>query len=218
MSAQIKVQLVNRRIVINATRATGGVSHTSEKVSETRNGEAVETHTRGTRNVDHDGAVKRIDQANRRVITTIKKHARHTPLGWIVPEDRVDAMESDLQEAYGACHDANRYAESEGSARRVQPAIAYASVDWNDPSLSRLVFDALAERVQAQVDLAKSLPVDRLAEVKAELLQIATLVSGPARQCLECAARDIHAIKRDRLAGKEPDLSVLEAAVGWFTL
>jgi hypothetical protein len=203
-------------VVIDMTRCSGGVTHESIKLNESRNGDSVETESKIIKHVDHERAVAKIAQARSKVIGVIKKHCKHTPVGYICPEGRITRLESDLQAALAACADANQFAEIEGSARRIRPGITYATVDWNDPSVTTAVFESLAEKVQAQLDLAKSLPVERLSEVKQELLQISTVVSGPARTALEYAARDIPAIMKARKDGADPDYSVLEAAVQWF--
>lgn len=216
LSNLLKVPLASCRVVIDMTRCSGGVSHESIKLREDRNGESVETESKVTRHVDHEKAVGKIDQARRKVISVIKKHCKHTPVGYICPDDRIPALESDMQEALAACHNANQYAEIEGSARRIRPGMTYATVDWNDPGVTTAVFETLAERVQVQVDLCLTLPVERLPEVRGELLQIASVVSGPARAALEFAAKDVGAIQRARREGKEPDMSVMEAAAQWF--
>jgi hypothetical protein len=100
----------------------------------------------------------------------------------------------------------------------VFPSIVYATVDWSDPSISRLVYETLAERTADQRALAESLPPGRLGEVKQELLLMATMVGGPAREALEFAARDIPKVKKAREEGKVPDYSMLDAAVSWFTV
>lgn len=213
-----KVPLSARRIVIDTTRCSGGVTYQSETMRTDRMGEAVETESKVVKHTDHEKACERIDKARRKVVSVVKRHCKHSPLGWLCPEDRITALETDMQDALAACADANMYAELEGSARRVKPGLAYASADWSDQGVVSLVYEALAESVQAQADLARNLAPERLAEVKQELLKIATMVGGPARAALECAARDIQAIARARRDGKDPDYSVLDAAAGWFKL
>lgn len=217
-SAMTKVPLARARIVINATRAKGGVRHESQKLSEARQGEQVEVTSKVTKHVDHEKAVLRVDQAVRRVIATVKKFCKSTPMGWVCPEDRVPALESELQSAFADCAQANSESQMYGSERRVQPSIVYAQVDWNDPSITKLVYETLAERVAETVDQAMVLPVERLTEIRQELLLISGMVGGPAREALEFAARDIPKIAKARRDGADPDLDMLKAAVSWFTV
>lgn len=217
-AAMTKVPLAQSRIVINATRAKGGVRHESEKLNESRNGEAVETTSKVVKHVDHEKAVARVDQSVRRVIATVKKYCKSTPMGWVCPEDRVPAMESEMQNAFADCAQANAESAMYGSERRVHPSIVYAQVDWNDPSITRLVYETLAERVAEALSQATALPVERLSEVRQELLLISGMVGGPAREALEFAARDIPKIAKARRDGADPDLDMLKAAVSWFTV
>lgn len=213
-----KVPLGSYRIVLDTTRCSGGVSYQSETLSTDRQGDAVETKSHVTKHVDHEKAVARIDQARRKVVNVVRKHCKISPLGWLCAESQIGALEQDMQGALADCADANMYAELQGSARRVKPGLAYAHADWSDQGVISLVYEALAESVKAQADLARTLDPLRLPEIKVELLKIARMVGGPARAALETAARDIQAIAKARRDGADPDYSVLDAAVEWFAL
>lgn len=213
-----KVPLVNVRIVQNTTRARGGVKSESEVTDSTRTGEQLDTTSRIIRHVDHVTAVAKVDKAYQKVISTIKRFCRHTPLGWVCPEDKVGALETALMDAYQACADANDYAACAGSQRRVEAGIAYLQADWDDPGVIRLVYETVQERVSVLRANAESLPPGRLPEVRSDLLQLATMVGGPAREALEFAAKDVGRIQKARQDGRDPDFSMLDAAVQWFAV
>ncbi len=212
-----RIALSTSRVVVNVTRAVGGKSSESEVVQVDQNGDARDTYRRTIEHVDHVEACKAIDKAVARVRKAISRHTTYTPLGYLVPEDRVPDLENALQTAYAACYAANHTAFQLGSQRRVHPGIVYLAADLSDPSVARHVYLQIIDRLDAIATFLRLGNPDQAGHVKPELENVAELACGIQRQAIVACIQAIPSALASRRNGEEPNLGAFRAAIKLFT-
>jgi hypothetical protein len=199
-------------ILLDASRARGGVAYKREALGEHRRGEGSLSEYRTRRSVDNAEAVALVDSVYRKVETVMRRHAVNTALGWWVDDLGLARIQAEVHTLKVEAATANRAAELAGSERRVRISVVHTRLDSSPEILEEIGLTIRKNALHAP--LLRSRNLERL-------------VVGDAREALEAAlarvpkarAEIVRAVKVGRspqAAGKALDLSAIEDAIAWF--
>lgn len=218
--------------------ATGGVKYARIGAMdvEERADESLTAKYSTRKDVDHIGLVKWSRKIVNSAYGVMERHASHTPVGYWVAKDKVQAMLDDLAQVKEEAHNLNKHASAVGSARRCR--IDVWGVEAGQDQLEAVAI-RLAQTVRERLDrlksdlqdgdlnayssswkLAKNLP--KLATgIQAESIVLALEAAKEKRAELAAAIKAIPEAARteEKLAelGSALDYMAIDSAIWLFT-
>lgn len=240
------VQIAPGYVVINVSKAAGGVTYDREVIDEEIEGDRIVSDYQTRKTVDNAALVKAIDQTVKEVDHALRILCTRTAFGYFVSPEKVDIVRAKVAGIAVQVEELNVAAEKAGSAHRGRVGIVTAYLDIGNPDNLRECYRVIRETLREIYDALRAGDVRDVKDTDGDIVRRHQLrpILIRARN-LEQMALGVHghAIKTalDRAktakteilaalaeadkngeelspeaAGAQVDLSQIETAIHWF--
>lgn len=142
------VQIAPGYVVINTSKAAGGVTYDREVIDEEVEGDRVVSDYQTRKIVDNAALVKAIDQTVKEVDHALRILCTRTAFGYFVSPDKVDIVRAKIAGIAVQVEELNVAAEKAGSAHRGRVGIVTAYLDIGNPDNLRECYRVIRETLR----------------------------------------------------------------------
>jgi hypothetical protein len=136
-------------LITNTSSATGGVKYDRQYISESRDGEQVNSEFLTKKKVDNEKIVKEIDALAKRADYICRANCANTAIGWIADEAALIKIGHDFEELRENAAELNRMAESFGSRHRAHINYVPTFLDVSNPQAAEEIARTVRESLLA---------------------------------------------------------------------
>jgi hypothetical protein len=204
--------------------------HRTRGIEEKIGADGIRQEIETEKTVDHVEAVRLISQVAKRADATLRKHCACTTFGYFATPEALPAIKAEFADLRNQADDANDFAASVGSARRVHVGYVLTMLDLSHEDaareVSRTIRETLGEILAAlragdvtgpalRTPAARARGLDRLAVgIVGETIRQAIESVGPAAKIIRDAVK---AGESPESVGARVDLGAIETALAWVS-